>query len=157
MNNKSSTTSAWRRFALPVSVILNLFFVTLIGGHELRTKMDEHAAGSAPLMRALANADSSLSASDAAAFNAVMRRDAPRYAAAAQQLDEAREQLETRITADPYNPIAVRQALAAWQVSWNRFIGDVGDPLVDALAQVSPEGRRKLVAVRRARVGPTPP
>lgn len=157
MNNRPSTIPAWRRFALPVSVILNLFFVALIGGHVLRTRMDERAAASAPLMRALANADAILSAPDAAAFNAVMRHDAPRYVEAAHQLEAARDQLERQITAEPYNPAAVRQALAAWQLSWDRFMGDIGDPLVDALAQVSPEGRRKLVAVRRAHVGPSPP
>jgi uncharacterized membrane protein len=55
--------SRWRRIALPVSVVLNLFLIALIGGHFLHRPIP--AAGSeGPLARALANMEASLSQQD---------------------------------------------------------------------------------------------
>ena len=93
-----------------------------------------------PLAAALAKVQATLSTPDAAAFTAVLHRDAPGFLMAAQQFDDARAQLAHQITAEPYNPEAVRQALAVWQVSWNHFMDDFSGPLVDALARISPQG-----------------
>jgi Heavy-metal resistance len=140
---------SWRRVALPLSLLLNLFLVALIAGHLLRRHLNEAGLGTVPLARALVKAEASLSPSDAAAFDAVIRRDAPRYAASARAFGQARRALERQILAQPFDRDAAREALAAWQASWNRFLDDFGGPLVDALAQVSPEGRQKLIAARR--------
>jgi hypothetical protein len=43
----------------------------------------------------------------------------------------------------------VSQAFTAWQASWNQLTNALQGPLVDALGQVSPESRRKLVNQRR--------
>jgi hypothetical protein len=80
-----------------------------------------------------------------------MEREKPRYAEAAKEVAEARAALERDIAADPFDPKAAGQALAAWRVSWDRFIEDFSGPMMDALASVSPEGRRSLVAERRER------
>lgn len=101
------------------------------------------------LGRALANAEASLSAKDAATFRAVIGRDAPHYVPVLRQLREARQQVQRDVTADPFDPAVVRQALATWQTDWDQFIGAFSDTLVDALGQISPEGRRRLVAERR--------
>ncbi len=138
----------WRRVVLPSSLVLNLFLVALIGGHLVRHDVDQVDPGRPSLARALADAEARLSAPDAAAFGAVLRRDAPQYELAAQQFEQARSVLKDRIVAQPFDPVAVRQALTAWQVNWNHFIDSVGNPLIDALAQISPEGRQKLVAQR---------
>jgi hypothetical protein len=139
----------WRRFALPASVLLNLFLIALIGGYVLRHGGHDAAAASPSLPRILANAQASLSAPDAAAFGAVMRRDAPRYLESARKLVEARTLLERQITAQPYDAEATKQAFKTWQASADRFLSQIGDSLVEALGQVSPEGRQKLVASRR--------
>jgi hypothetical protein len=111
-----------------------------------------------PLARALRNAEAVLSPQDAAAFGAVMRRDAPQYLDSARQLREARRKLRSQITADHVSQGEARQALAVWQTAWDHFMGDVSGPLAEALAQVSPEGRRKLIAERRAaEAGPSSP
>jgi hypothetical protein len=149
MSAQSPQIPAWRRFALPVSVLLNLFLIALIGGHLLRHGGYDVATASPSLPRILANAQASLSAPDAAAFGAVMRRDAPRYIESARRLAEARAILERQITAQPYDVAATRKAFLAWQVSADRFLSQIGDSLVEALGQVSPEGRQKLVASRR--------
>lgn len=148
MMDLDSTMPRWRRIALPVSLILNVFFIALIGAHLWRIREGEAAYG-APLARALRNAEAVLAPEDAAAFSAVIQHEAPQYIEAAQQLRAARQALRRQITAERFNPETAQQAFAGWQVAWSRFMGDVRGPLVDALAKVSPEGRRKLIAERR--------
>ena len=149
MNQQPPEIRTWRRFALPASVLLNLFLIALIGGHLLRNHADDGGPGGISLPRVLANAQASLSPSDAAAFASVMRRDAPRYLESARKLADARAQLERLITAQQYDEPAVKQAFAVWQASADRLFDDIGRTLVEALGQVSPEGRQKLVANRR--------
>jgi hypothetical protein len=149
MNQQPPEIRTWRRFALPASVLLNLFLIALIGGHLLRHPADDVGPGGISLPRVLANAQASLSPSDAAAFGSVMRRDAPRYLESARKLADARAQLERQITAQQFDEPAVKQAFAVWQASADRLLDDIGSTLVDALGQVSPEGRQKLVANRR--------
>lgn len=139
-------TPAWRRIALPASLILNLFLVALIGGHLLHVR---RGLAGAPFAHALANAEAILPPKDAAAFRAVMQRDAPQYEGAMKRFFAARQALERDIAADHFDPDRVRAALANWRTSWDAFFDDFDGPLVDALAQVSPEGRRKLLAERR--------
>jgi hypothetical protein len=78
-----------------------------------------------------------------------MRRDAPRYLESARKLVEARVHFERQITAQPYDAQATKQAFLIWQASADRFLAQISDPLVEALGQISPEGRQKLVASRR--------
>ena len=105
---------------------------------------------SANLARALADAETSLPPSDAAKFRDVMTRGAPLYAQSAKQLAEARAALQRQIVAEPFDRQAVHSAFVAWQQSWNRLLDNADDTLIEALAQVSPEGRRKLIAQRQA-------
>ena len=51
--------------------------------------------------------------------------------------------------AENFDPDAVRRALATWQAKSDQFVDQFGGTLIDALAQVSPEGRRRLVDARR--------
>jgi hypothetical protein len=148
MSVQSIDKPAWQRYALPVSLLLNLFLVAIIGGHFLRHRVYEPVSGSPSLPRILANAQASLSSSDAAAFGTIMQRDAPRYVDSARKLAEARAALERQIAAQPYEEAAARQAFADWQVAGDRFLSDVSQPLMEALGQVSPAGRQKLVANR---------
>lgn len=141
--------SGWRRIALPASIVLNLFLIALIGGHLFQARRIATNAET-PLVRALARAEATLPPRDATAFAAAMRRDAPRFAAAQKQLTQARQELQRQIAAEQFNQADVRQALEAWQSAWNHFFDDFSTPLIDALSQVSPEGRRKLVAARQA-------
>jgi hypothetical protein len=63
-----------------------------------------------------------------------MRRDAPHYAEAAKQLAEARGAFERQIMEEPFNQDAVQQAFKTWHLSWDHFLDDFGQTLVDALA-----------------------
>lgn len=151
---------AWRRIALPASVILNLFLLAVIGGHiwHVRARAEIPGAGVA-LARALARADAILPADDAVAFGSVIRRDLPHFTGSVIEMRRARHELDRQIVAEPFNPAAARQALSATQTAWNHFLDDFGGTLIDALSQVSPDGRRKLVSETQfgARVAPGPP
>lgn len=149
MSEINKERRSWRRFALPASVVLNLFLVAVIGGHiwHVRTRV---VVTGGPLARALAHAEAALPAPEAAKFGGVIRRDIPHYKEAAQQLGEAREQLDRQILAEQFDPEAARRALTTWGIAWNRFLNDFGPTLVEALADISPQSRRKLVSERRA-------
>jgi hypothetical protein len=71
------------------------------------------------------------------------------HAGALRQFDLARRQLAKEITAPQYDAAKVRQALATWQTGWSSFFTDFALTLVEALGQVSLDGRRKLIAERR--------
>lgn len=147
MAEKHSKTSWFRRLALPVSIFLNLFLIGLIGGHLLYNHSNREISGTL-LDRTLAKAEKNLPPQEARAFGDVLRRDAPHYQAALQQLTKARQELKRQITAEQFDKEGVRQALAAWLTTWNSLAHDFSNTLVEALAQVSPEGRNKLVAER---------
>jgi uncharacterized membrane protein len=140
-----------RRIALPASIILNLFLVAVIGGHLWRHRAE--LTTTTPLARGLARAEAVLSPADAAAFRAVIRRNAPVYLEDQRRLTEARRALGRDITADRFDRDETQKALDDWRAAWNQFFDDFSKTLVDALAQVSPEGRRKLVAERQSARG----
>lgn len=140
-----------RSWMLPASLLLNLFLIALIGGHLLQREARQGAlpAGPIPLARALATAEATLSPKDAAAFREVMRRESPNLAESARQIGEARRALARLVVAEPFDAKATRDAMAAWQASWNHFFDQISNPLVDALGAISPDGRQKLVDERR--------
>ncbi len=142
---------SWRRIALPISLVANVLFVAIIGGYWFKIEASREVVNQ-PLASALLGAERSLSAPDAAAFKAVMNRDAPRYVPAAERLASARMELDRQLTAMPYDKEAAQQALAAWQTDWAQFMGDVSGPLLDAFGQISPEGRKRLIAYRKAQL-----
>lgn len=147
----------WRRLVLPVSLVLNLFLVALVAGHLVRRQIGELEPGNSVVATGIAMAEASLSKADAAAFAEVMRRDAPRYEPAAKELEQTRQALDRQITSEPFDPKTVRQAFAVWQGAWNRFIDAFTDTAVDALSQISPEGREKLLIQRRRAKAGLPP
>ena len=156
ITDNSPAVAGRRRIALPVSLLLNLFLLALIGGHVWHNRL--HVASSdKPLAQVLADVEATLSARDGAAFKAAILADQPRFAEAAKKSAQARVELGRQITAVPFDPKATQRALEAWQASWNAFMTDFDEPLVHALAQVSPEGRQKLVLQHRERLAPVTP
>lgn len=149
-----------QRVVLPISVILNLFLLAIIGGHLWRAHTrGEILTSGMPLARALMRVEAILPAADSVAFSEVIRRDAPHFAASIGQLRQARQELDRQIVAEPFSPVAARQALSTTQTAWNHFMDDFGGTLIDALSQVSPQGRRKLISETQlsARVAPGAP
>jgi uncharacterized membrane protein len=139
------------RLALSLSIVLNLFLLSVIAGHVIRhrPRAAELAVAGTPMTRALARAETALDRKDAAAFRATLERERPRYGQAAEQVAAARRALASQITAEPFDPHAASQALEAWRTSWDSFMSDFSGPLIDALSSISPQGRRQLIDARR--------
>jgi uncharacterized membrane protein len=155
MTEMKTRTATHSRPALPwvalsLSTILNLFLLGVIAGHFLGGGTREVSV--TPMARALERAEAALGPADARAFRAALERDKARYAQSAVQVAAARRALARQIAAEPFDARATRQALAAWRTSWDRFVGDFSDPLIDALAAISPQGRRRLTDARRQRL-----
>jgi len=148
-SEKPFSTRAWTGIGLPVSVILNLFLAALIVGHLVQQPKSNVAPGAPGLARMLADAEASLSPPDAAVFGSVIRNDRSRYADAITEFIRARDRLSKQITSEPFDPAAVKQGLAAWRQSWNHLLDDFDDTLVEALAKISPDGRRRLIEDRK--------
>ncbi|GAJ28177.1 periplasmic heavy metal sensor [Acidomonas methanolica] len=130
-----------RRGVLIGSLLLNLFLVAVVGGQYLR-----HREGDGPvLMRVLQHVTSRLDAKDAAAFRAVLRQEAPRYAQAQENLARARAEIDRQLLAPQFDPVATRAAMQQWQAAWNVFVGSFSNALVEAMGRLSPAGRRALV------------
>jgi uncharacterized membrane protein len=145
MSDLNRSSGRWQRTALAASIILNLFLLAIVGGHWWHSRA--HTAGpTLPFDRVMARIESSFSPKEAAAFRDVMRRDAPQYLDAALQLRAKRQALNHQVGAERFDPEATRRALVDWQHAWNEFLSDFSGPLVEALAQVSPESRRKLLS-----------
>lgn len=161
----SSPLPLWRRLALPCSLLLNIFLVALICGYMLHRPSSEAPASpltpGARIWPALAGISARLSQPDAAAFRGTLARGLPRAAASSRDLLAARVELARQVSAEHFDREATRQALMAWRQRWDAFLDDYSDTLVDALAAVSPEGRRELIhAAQRSRgrlIGPSAP
>ena len=147
MDTTAHPKRGWRRFVLPGSLLLNLFLVAVIGGRLFYGRA-ERLDGANMLSRLTTRAEAVLPADEAKAFKGVIARDAPRFAKPRQQRGGAGAELVRLVVADPYYKTAAGQALLAWKAAWDSFADDFSDTLVDALGQVSPEGRRKLIAGR---------
>lgn len=156
MTDNSPAVAGRGRIALPISLVLNVFLLALIGGHVWHNRL--HAARSdRPLARALADVEATLSARDGAAFKTAILADQPHFAEAAKKSAEARVELVKQITTDPFDSQAAQRALDNWRASWNVFMTDFDGPLVHALAQVSPEGRQKLMRQRSEKLSAVTP
>lgn len=111
----------------------------MLGGRSEAPRSDD------PLVRILAVAEATLPPSDAKLFRQTLLRDEPRYAQAVKRLTQARQELLKQISADPYDPVTTLTALSAMQSAWTDFMDSIGRPLVDAIGEISQEGRRKVV------------
>jgi len=140
-----------RRAALSGSIILNLFFLAVIGGYLLRpTFVARQTEG--PMGRAVSIVESQLDSADAAAFEAVVQRDKSRNAEAERAIVASRDALETDLASEPFNPARAKVAVADTREALDRFIDSFSATVIDALGQLSPAGRKKLVALRRERL-----
>lgn len=136
--------------ALALSAVLNLFLLAVIAGHLLSHRVGSPGlAAGTPMAGAIARAEAELDPADAAAFRAALARERSRYAQSAAAVGTARHELARRIVAEPFDPHAVREALDTWRASWDRFMDDFSGPLIDALSSISPQGRRRLIEMRR--------
>lgn len=128
-----------RKVLIGLSVVLNIFLGGLIGGYFLHP----HPPG---LYGVLVKLSGSLSSQDHETFWTVIDRDRSHSEAALQKVRAARMALNRTIAVEPFNPATTRAALAAWNDDWADYVKIFGDSFVDALEQISPEGRARIAA-----------
>ncbi len=132
----------WRGGALLwASLGLNAFLVALCLARLLYGDVHPGASGP-PIARIVA----ALAPDDAARFGAEMeaRRDAITPARAA--VSQAQARLAAAIRRAPFDPPAVRAALAEWQASWQGFVASFNVAVLAGLAQLSDDGRARFAA-----------
>jgi uncharacterized membrane protein len=144
----NAKSSARMRYLLLGSLALNLAFVGAAGAVAYQRSSTVPLQpvigikyGAAQWMdRIVAN----LPANDAKVMRAVLRADAAQLAAAEAQLRLSRETVRSKLRAEPYDPAAVRQALAETSAARDHFFQLLHDAIASATAQMSPAGREML-------------
>jgi hypothetical protein len=149
---RSSETPGLTRLGFQVSIILNLFFLALIGGFFLRPIIFAHQTDD-PIDRAIALVEGQLGPSDAAAFDAIMTRDKAQNTEAKRQLISSRDALESELAVEPFDQARAKVAVANTRQAFDRFIEGFSATVLDALNQLSPAGRKRLVELRRQHLG----
>jgi len=134
-----------RVWLLWASLAFNAFFVALIVAHVMRPHL-ERPQPTPETSGIVARLTAALPPRDAAQFRA--RLDARRgdFDPQRARIDTARQALLEAIARDPYEPSAVKQALADYQQSWRDFNGRFNPAFLAALEAVSPAGRAQLAA-----------
>ncbi|MBO1325747.1 periplasmic heavy metal sensor [Acetobacter sp. TBRC 12305] len=135
-------SSIWRGLFV-LSVLLNLFFVALNIGHHF----EHHPDGPPPfgvMTHMFQHVGSRLSPADAQIFQTMMQQEGSRYTQAREELMSAQDDLN-RLLLDPnFDAGAVHAAMLRRQAAWDSFVGGFNNALVDAMNQMTPQGRRSV-------------
>jgi uncharacterized membrane protein len=146
------------RYLLVGSLALNLVFVGAVGAvafqHSSEVPLQPVIGIKHTMAQRMELLVASLPASDAKVMRAVLREDAAQLAAAEAQLRLSREAVRSKMRAEPYDPSAVREALAETSAARDHFFQLLHDAIASATAQMSPVGRQTLAdwPVRRRNV-----
>jgi uncharacterized membrane protein len=133
------------RKGLTLSVALNVFLVFLIGSHVWRHRQYERQD---KLERFFARVSSELSNEDARKFEAAIDPQRPNLTGEELELKRARQRVVDALKADPFDPEAFRGAVEEARGRRAAFENDFLKSFIEAAQRISPEGRRRLSAVR---------
>ncbi len=140
--------SGTMRWLLPVSLTLNLVFAGAAGASFLR-----HSAvvPLEPVSHMTHNAESrldriatTLPEPDAQIMRSFIRAEAAKVVAAQASLRLSQEDLRTSLRAEPFNPSAVRAAMAENSAARDNFDQVLQNVIASAAAKMSPVGRSRL-------------
>ncbi len=67
------------------------------------------------------------------------------------RMEQARAAMLRAIGRTPYDAEALRTAMRNWQTAWKAWSDDFGAAFLEAVQEVSPDGRERLAAVGRRR------
>jgi uncharacterized membrane protein len=128
------------------SLALNVFLLALVGTHlfgpMLAPLLTSGRAGGeeGPLGRMIA----ALPAGDAQRFRAVLDRERPAYQPEREAARVAHRALAEAVAKKPYDRAVVQQAIQGWHESSRHYAARIDQALLDALDEVSDEGRARL-------------
>jgi uncharacterized membrane protein len=127
----------WVSFCLAVSLALNLFLLSVGGMLAFHLRADARAG-------IMALAESGLSRPDQSVMNENLQAARPSIMAAFQQVQAAHLAADAALRQMPPDPAAIRAAMDLWREAVNNFIAAFEPPLVQALVQMSQQGRDTL-------------
>jgi uncharacterized membrane protein len=140
--------SGTMRWLLPVSLTLNLVFAGAAGASFLR---HSEAVPLEPVTHMTRGAEqrldriaTSLPASDAQIMRGAIRAEAAKVVAAQASLRLSQEDVRNSLRAEPFDPAAVRAAMAETSAARDNFDQVLHDLIASAAAKMSPVGRSKL-------------
>lgn len=144
----NAKSSAHVRYLLVGSLALNLAFVGAAGAvayrHVSAVPMQPVIGLNHSVTQRMDQMVAILPADDAKVMRAVLRTDAAQLAAAETQMRVSHETLRNKLRAEPYDPAAVREALAETSAARDRFFQLLEDVITSATAQMSLAGRQTL-------------
>jgi len=140
--------SGTMRWLLPVSLALNLVFAGAAGLSFLR---HSQAVPLEPVTHMTRSAEqrldriaTSLPDSDAQIMRSAIRAEAAKVVAAQASLRLSQEDVRNSLRAEPFDPAAVRAAMAETNAARDNYYAVLHDVIASAAAKMSPVGRSKL-------------
>ncbi|MCL2428951.1 MAG: periplasmic heavy metal sensor [Alphaproteobacteria bacterium] len=131
-----------RALLLGLSVALNVFLIAMIGAHLLAASF---APAAMPRSTGqLGKLIAALPEPDAARARAVLERERPFYQPARDHVSAANGAVAAAIAKTPYDEAGLREALAAWQTSWQGFATRFNVVFLDVVRSLSDQGRAEL-------------
>lgn len=124
---------------LVVSVALNLFFGGLMAGKALHAP--EPPPGQIPNLRSLMDR---LPDDDKARLKSIMEANQLQYRQEAHAFRESGQAVQAAARAEPFDPDALRRALAEHRAHWQAILQIRQEAFVDAMEKFSPETRHML-------------
>jgi uncharacterized membrane protein len=130
---------------LTLSVALNVFLVFLVASHAWRHHQYERQD---KLERFFARVNSQLPKEDARRFEAAFGPHLPDLTGAELELKRARQHVFEAISVEPFDPAAFHRAVEEARGRRAAFENQFLKSFIEAAQQISPEGRRRLSALR---------
>ena len=139
--------SRFVRWALLISLAVNLFFVGTIGALAIRS----YVASECPVPQSRRGAEAridriaaTLPAADAAMLRAKFEAERSTAEAAREAYDRSLEQVRTALRAEPFDGSALTAAMADARSQRGALDQVLHDVIAASAAQMSPEGRSRL-------------
>lgn len=132
------------RAGLGASLALNLVLAGLLLTRPERPVRPD-------ISRWQAHLESVLPEADKPAFHRAMEAGRARYDPALEAHRAARDASDAAIRQEPFDPAALRAAMATGRQRWQEFSTAFEDSIVAGMAMISPEGRQKLADEIRGR------
>lgn len=131
-----------RALLLVSSLALNVFLIALIGAHLMAASLAPAAAprSTGPFGKLIA----ALPEPDAARARAVLAHERPSYQPERDHVSAANAAIAASLAKSPYDEAELREALAAWQTSWQGFATRFNIVFLDVVRSLSDRGRAEL-------------
>lgn len=139
-----ATGGRMSRRILLVSLALNLFFVGAWAALAWRHHFGPHHGGGGTPAARIERLAAALPAADAEKLRGEMRARAGKLDAATGAFRRAQMHVREALRAEPFNPDALRSAMADARAARLTVDEAIQDVIAAASAQMAPEGRRKL-------------